>query len=154
MADYRRAEAILTSPLPPSQLPHPLPASQVGLLLDQEQDPAALPDCELENASAARDGSTLPLRPRAGGSKFTTTPAAGSKNAFSGQDIPRTGPSGRLEVVLERPPKLNMASHDSDLTGQQAIESQAVPMVDSSMACRYLATLCLVCLLAGHFCKS
>jgi hypothetical protein len=154
MADYRRAEAILTSPLPPSRLPQPLTAGQVGRLLDEEHDPTALPGCELENPSAAGNGSRSPLRSRGSGLNFAATPATGSKHSFSSQDHSCTIPSRRPEILLGRTPKLNMASYDMGPTGQQAVVSQAGPVIDSSMACRYLATLSLVCLLPRRFCKS
>lgn len=154
MADYRRAEAILTSPLPPSQSPDPLPAEQVDQLFDQEHSPTALPDCELEKPSATCDRSGLPFHPQTGGPKVNTALAAGLQNSSSVQDHARTDSHGGFGGIITRTPTLNMASSDTGPTSQQAVGSQAGSMVESSMACKYLATLCLVCLLAGRFWKS
>lgn len=141
MADYRRAEAILTSPLPSPQLPHPLPAWQADLLLNNDKSLAPHTSQVFTQATKLWDDRHLPFHSHDASSTFDETAAASER-----ENRPYTAITGGLGGAIQSSLNVNAPGYESDFASRQFVRSPGGPMVDWSMACRYLATLCLVCI--------
>lgn len=137
MADYRRAEAILTSPLPSAQLPRPLSASQVDSMLDEDSNLDPDPDTRFEKVRVSCKVPGLRREIQTGACDVVGGLVAG---------LDHQHPQTRLEDALGGIfPRDHSASGTENDVPIRPAGFASGPIVESSMACRYLATLCMVC---------
>ena len=141
MADYHRAETILTSKLPSPKLPHS----------------HASYDNDNDNGLAEGDDEAAPMAsPKPAGVHLTSTRylrnrsptlSVHLKDASQRQRQREDNISsltGGLWRALERPSDSYIGKLNTGADNRIEGESTRGAMIDWSMACRYLATLCLV----------
>jgi hypothetical protein len=143
MADYSRAEAILTSPVPSTQLPHPLPSWQVNAMLNKDNSLDANPESHPQRARAAYRAPRLRHDSQTGTCDIDVGPPVRSETPTQGQHHPTTDFEKTLGGNIAR--GHNAPAFEKNDIATRPAECARSPMIDSSMACRYLAALCLVC---------
>lgn len=136
MAEYHRAETVLTSSLPSPKLPR-LHAQQGNNDRLDDGRPTPLKN----NRADPHETPSLPNNPRDKDSAFSLKPSQGPPwqwNADTSLSF-----AGGLWKAIERTPSPKIGN--AETSNRNESEPPRLIMVDWSMACRYLATLCLVC---------
>lgn len=141
MAEYHRAETILTSKLPPPKLP-PLHSRQMHNTADRVN--GAVPTASTRQWTGTPTASTVDLGP----SDRNLSPSDGHKQGLrSPRQLDESTISsfaGGLWGAVARTPNFK-SGLDVEAENRAELAYSGGTMVDWSMACRYLATLCLVC---------
>lgn len=139
MAEYHRAETILTSNLPSPKLPRSY-ASYDNDLAEGHNEAGLMASSEREEAHLT---STRPRHSRNRSPTLSGHSRDASQRQWQCEDDTASF-TGGLWGALERPSDSYVGKLDTAADNRIEVESVRGAMIDWSMACRYLATLCLV----------